>query len=77
MDRRHTAARADRVSALVARILLVSSVLLAAVGQAALILHTALPAWTWAFILPNTLALAVYAFLRSLAPRTDHRIYGS
>jgi hypothetical protein len=76
MDYRHTAARADRVSALMARVLLIAAVLLAATGQAALILHVALPAWAWAFILPDTLAVAVYAFLRSLTPRPDHRIYG-
>lgn len=77
MDYRHTAARADRVSALMGRVLLIAAVLLAATGQAALILRVALPAWAWVFILPDTLAVAVYAFLRSLAPRPDHRIYGS
>lgn len=74
--RRHTAARADRVSTLMWRVLAVSAVLLAAIGQAALILHAALPAWTWAFILPDTLTVALHAFIRSLAPRTDPRIYG-
>lgn len=77
MDYRHTGARADRVSALMGRVLLIASVLLAVTGQASLILRIALPGWAWVFILPDTLAVAVYAFLRSLTPRPDHRIYGS
>lgn len=76
MDRRHTGARADRVSALIARVLLTAAVLLAATGLAALIWRAALPAWAWLFILPDALAVALYAFIRTLTPRTDHRIYG-
>jgi hypothetical protein len=74
--RSHTGARADRFSAAVARLLIVSAVLLAATGQAAYILHVALPGWTCAAVLLDTIAVALYAFIRSLTPRADHRIYG-
>jgi hypothetical protein len=74
--RRFTAARADRFSATMARLLLVCAVLLAATGQAAYILRIALPGWSCAAVLLDTIAVAVYAFIRSLTPRVDHRIYG-
>lgn len=74
--RPRTAARCDRFSATVARLLFVSAVLLTATGQAAFILRITLPRWSCAAVLLDTIAVAVYAFIRCLTPRPDHRIYG-
>jgi len=74
--RRHTAARADRFSAALARFLTTCAVLLAVLGLGAFILHQPLPAWQWAFTLPDIAVLAVLGVIRTLTPRRDPRIYG-
>jgi hypothetical protein len=68
---------ADRFSAALARLLLVAAVLLAATGQAALILAVPLPGWVRAAVLLDTLAVAIYAFIRCLTPRPAYRPFGS
>ena len=67
---------ADRFHAAVTRLLLVCTLLLAATGQAAVILGVPLPGWVRAAVLLDTVGVALFAFIRSLTPRTDHRIYG-
>jgi hypothetical protein len=71
----HTAARADRFSAALARLLLFFSAVLALLGAAALTGFAVLPAWALVFALPDLLAVAVFAFTRLLTPLPDPRIH--
>lgn len=72
---RHTAARADRFSATLARLLLVLATTLALLGAGTLAGFAVLPAWALAFALPDLLAVAVFAFTRLLTPPPDPRIH--
>ncbi len=74
---RHTAARSDRFSATLARAALTLAVLLAALGLAAWIVRTPLPAWEWACVWLDALTLAPLLFLRTLTPRPDPRLAGT
>lgn len=60
--------RAERVRAACARLLLISTLLLALTGQAAAILHAPLPAWQHPLILVDTLTVALVAIVRTLFP---------
>jgi hypothetical protein len=71
-----TAVRSDRFSAGVARLLILSGVLLAALGLAALVLHTAFPLFGWAAWAPDVLALSVLAAARIVPPRPLFRPFG-
>ena len=73
----HTAARADRFSASLARTALTLAVLLAALGMAAWILPVPVPAWVWVCVWSDALILAPVLFLRTLTPRTDPRLAGT
>jgi len=66
--------KAERVRAVCARLLLVSTLLLALAGQAAAILHAPLPAWQHPIILADTLGVVALVIVRTLfPPRTASR----
>lgn len=79
--RQHTGARSDRFSAAAARLLTLLGVLLAALGLAALVFHTAFPLWGWIVTAPDVLALTVLAavriLVRTVSPRPAYRPFGS
>ena len=69
--------RTDRFSARVARLLILSGVLLAALGLAALVFHASFPLWGWVAWAPDVLALTVLAAARMVPPRPLFRPFGS
>jgi hypothetical protein len=69
-----TAARADRLSAALARIVLACAALLFAGGLGAWIVRVALPGWAWACVWPDTGVLALWLLLRAFPPRRDPRL---
>lgn len=75
--RRHTAARADRFSAALARLLILCGAVLAALGLSALMLRASFPLWGWIAWAPDVLTLSVLAASRMVAPRPPFRPFGS
>ena len=71
---RTLATRAERVRAACARLLLISTLLLALTGQAAIILHAPLPAWQRPLILADTLSVAALAIVSTLFPPRAPRV---
>lgn len=75
--RPRTAVRSDRFSAGVARLLILSGVLLAVLGLAALVFRTSFPLFGWVAWAPDMLALTVLAAARTVPPRPLFRPFGS
>lgn len=72
-----TGARNDRVSAVLARLLVVLAALLSALALAALLAHAPFPLWAWIAAAPDTLALTVLAAVRMTTPRPTYRPFGA
>lgn len=71
---RTTPTKAERVRAACARLLLISTLLLALSGQAAAILHAPLPAWQHPLILADTCGIAALTIVRTLFPPRPGRV---
>lgn len=75
--RHGTGARCDRVSAALARLLLVLAALLSTLALTALLAHVPLPLWAWIAAAPDTLALTVLAAVRMATPHPSLRPFGN
>lgn len=75
--RHGTGARCDRVSAALARLLVIFAVLLSTLTLAALLVHVPLPLWAWIAAAPDTLALTMLAAVRMATPRPSLRPFGN
>lgn len=71
-----TAARKDRFSAVLARIVVACIVLLAALGLAVWIVGARLPVWGWVCVWPAALVAVLLLFARTLTGRRDPRLSG-
>ena len=72
-----TGARSDRVSATLARILILAGAVLAALGLGSLVFHVTFPLWAWLVTGPDMFTLTVLAAARMVTPRPLFRPFGT